>query len=93
MIHGPCGSLNPKSPCVADGACPKGYPKPFRSETIEVDGFPAYKRPDDGRSILKNGVLLANQWVVPHNPWLCAKYNAHINVEVCSSVAAVKYLY
>ena len=30
---------------------------------------------------------------MPRNPWLCAKYNAHINVEVCSTVADVKYLY
>jgi hypothetical protein len=31
--------------------------------------------------------------VVPYNPYLCAKYDAHINVEICSSVKAVKYIY
>jgi predicted O-linked N-acetylglucosamine transferase (SPINDLY family) len=31
--------------------------------------------------------------VVPYNPYLSKKFNAHINVEVCSSVTAVKYLY
>jgi hypothetical protein len=30
---------------------------------------------------------------VPYNPLLSLRYNCHINVEVCSSVAAVKYLY
>jgi hypothetical protein len=30
---------------------------------------------------------------VPYNPFLSKKYNAHINVEVCSSISAVKYLY
>ena len=92
-MHGPCGSMSPKSACVVDGVCSKGRTKRFRIETIEVDGFPEYRRPGDGRSILKNGVILANQWVVPHNPWIRAKYNAHISAEVRSTLAAVKYLY
>ena len=33
-----------------------------------------------------------NRWVVPHNPYLSRKYNAHINVEICGSIKAVKYL-
>jgi hypothetical protein len=32
-------------------------------------------------------------WVVPHNLFLVTKYNCHINVEVVSSIKAVKYLY
>jgi len=32
-------------------------------------------------------------WVVPYNPFLCLKYDCHINVEICNSVSAVKYLY
>ncbi|KAG3086459.1 hypothetical protein PI124_g12786 [Phytophthora idaei] len=34
-----------------------------------------------------------NQWVVPYNPYLSQKYNCHINVEVCTAITAVKYLY
>ncbi|GBM17082.1 hypothetical protein AVEN_133341-1 [Araneus ventricosus] len=34
-----------------------------------------------------------NRWVVPYNPWLLKKFNAHINIEVCASVKSVKYLY
>ena len=30
---------------------------------------------------------------MPYNPFLTAKYNAHINVQVCTSIRAVKYLY
>ena len=57
------------------------------------DWYPLYKRPDYGIYVEKNGASLDNRWVVPYNPYLCAKYQAHINVEICSSVKAVKYLY
>ena len=33
-----------------------------------------------------------NTWVVPYNPYLSGKYKAHINVEVCGSVQAIKYI-
>jgi hypothetical protein len=36
---------------------------------------------------------LDDTWVVPYNPYLLLKYNCHINVEICNSVSAVKYLY
>ncbi len=34
-----------------------------------------------------------NQWIVPYNLHLATKYHAHINVEICLSIFAVKYLY
>jgi hypothetical protein len=36
---------------------------------------------------------LDNRWVVPYNPTLLRMYDCHINVEVCSSIKAVKYIY
>ena len=34
-----------------------------------------------------------NRWVVQYNPYLLLKFNCHINVEICSSIKCVKYLY
>ena len=34
-----------------------------------------------------------NRWVVPHNPYLVREYDCHINLEICETVKAVKYLF
>ncbi|GFT13828.1 helitron_like_N domain-containing protein [Trichonephila clavipes] len=45
MIHGPCGVINPFSPCMKDGRCTKRYPRDFLKETQTVkDGYPLYHR-------------------------------------------------
>ena len=95
MMHGPCGSSYPRAVCMKDGKCSKGFPKKFQPETTTAEsGYPIYKRARDGRTVTKgNGAVLNNLWVVPHNVYLCTKYDAHINVEVCNTVSAVKYLY
>ena len=36
---------------------------------------------------------LDNHWVVPYNPYLLKRYNYHINVNIYSSIKAIKYLY
>ena len=38
-------------------------------------------------------VQLDNCWVVLYNPYLSCKYLAYINVEICASVKAIKYIY
>ncbi len=40
-----------------------------------------------------SGFVFDNRWVVPYNPYLTMRYQCHINVEVYSSITAVKYLY
>nr|XP_045088631.1 uncharacterized protein LOC120973325 [Aegilops tauschii subsp. strangulata] len=57
------------------------------------DSYPIYRRRDDGRRAKVRGKMLDNRWVVPYNPYLLRMFNCHINVEVCSSIKAVKYLY
>jgi len=57
--------------------------------------YPCYRRRDNGHFFQKspNSFRFDNRWVVPYNPYLSKKYNAHINVEIVSTVKAVKYLY
>ena len=94
MIHGPCGVLNPNSVCMVDGTCAKGYPKEFSDTTVEnVNGYPSYRRRDDGKTIIIGQKEVDNRWIVPYNPWLSKKFDAHINVEICSSVKSIKYLF
>ena len=34
-----------------------------------------------------------NRWIVPYNPMLVTRYNAHINVEIVASFTVIKYLF
>ena len=45
------------------------------------------------RKVNGREVQLDNRWVVPYNPYLSRKYSAHINVEICASVKAIKYIH
>ncbi|KAI5433936.1 hypothetical protein KIW84_020970 [Lathyrus oleraceus] len=94
MIHGPCGIINRKSPCMKDGHCKKRYPKQFLDETRQgTDSYPEYRRRFDESVSLGKDRSVDNRWVVPYNPWLLLKYDCHINVEICSSIKSIKYLY
>lgn len=101
MIHGPCGIINPRSPCMDEGKCTKKYPRQLLQETITgIDGYPLYRRRSvhDGGQIItlnmQNGVIVDvdNRWVVPYCPLLSKTYKAHINVEFCNSVKSIKYI-
>ncbi|XP_065172041.1 ATP-dependent DNA helicase pif1-like [Atheta coriaria] len=100
MIHGPCGILNPNSPCMVEGKCSKRYPRQLVAETITgQDGYPLYRRrsiDDNGKSTIvkvnQQDIEVDNRWVVPFSPLLCKAYKAHINVEFCHSVKSIKYV-
>ncbi|KAF7827231.1 uncharacterized protein G2W53_018395 [Senna tora] len=94
MIHGPCGAANYNFPCMVDGRCSKHFPKKILDRTtVDENGYPLYRRRDDGRAIEKNEINLDNRFVVPYNPQLLLLFNAHINVESCNQSRAIKYLF
>ena len=83
MVHGPCGSTNPRAPCNdKKGRCTKGYLRPFQDgTTMDEEGYPVYHCPDDGREYTVHGAKAHNGHIVPHNPYLSVKYQCHVNVE------------
>lgn len=104
MIHHPCHLSTAKCKPKKNGQCNKNFPKAFQERTVlDIDSFPHYKRSsetaepfgyrrnqsDPNRAAFK----VTNQYVVPYNPYLLLKYRCHLNVEVCSTISAVKYLY
>ncbi|XP_075194167.1 uncharacterized protein LOC142294949 [Anomaloglossus baeobatrachus] len=93
MVHGPCGVLNPASPCMQNGKCTKKFPKHLKQHTVkDLDGYPSYRRQDIENIVHKNKHI-NNSWIVPYNPYLLKRYNCHINVEICGSIKSVKYLF
>ena len=61
MVYSPCGSINSMSSCMIENKCVKHFPKKFCSQTIvDNDGFPIYKRRNNGIFVERNGVKLDN---------------------------------
>uniref|UniRef100_UPI00358F89E5 uncharacterized protein n=1 Tax=Myxine glutinosa TaxID=7769 RepID=UPI00358F89E5 len=93
MIHGPCGALNPQCVCMENGVCKKKFPKPIQQGTdFAVNGYPLYRRRGEHTAQLRNNTV-NDSWVVPHNPYLLMKFSCHMNVEVCTTVQSVKYIF
>ncbi|KAK3224806.1 hypothetical protein Dsin_004668 [Dipteronia sinensis] len=78
-----------------------GYPSLFISYNYNLqsemareleEGFPHYRRRDDGRTVKKKSIELDNRYVVPYNLKFLLKYQAHINVEYTCQTSAIKYL-
>ena len=94
MVHGPCGSINSGAGCMIENKCTKHFPKKFCLQTIvDEDGFPIYRRRNNGRFVERNEVKLDNRFIVPHNIELLVKFQAHINVEWCNHSRSIKYLF
>ncbi|GBM86776.1 hypothetical protein AVEN_203254-1 [Araneus ventricosus] len=85
---------------MVDGKCTKRFPKDFINDTVtHIDGYPIYRRrsPENGgqsfiKTISNADIDIDNRWVVPYSPLLSKTFNAHINVESCSSVKSIKYI-
>ena len=92
-MHRPCGDLNPQCVCMEDGKCRKNFPKPLQQQTeFSVNGYPLYKRRGQHTAELPRHTV-NDSWVVPHNPQLLIKFNCHMNLEVCTTIKSVKYIF
>ncbi|KAL7609741.1 uncharacterized protein LOC111909057 [Lactuca sativa] len=94
MVHGPCGAENMNCPCMVDKKCSKNFPKQFNNHSsVDQNGFPLYRRRNDGYFVEKSGVRLDNRNVVPYNKYLLKRYQTHINIEWCNQGSSIKYLF
>ena len=96
MLHNDC-TVNSECRCRQNGACKWKFPKDYQAFTVWSDDrlYPTMRRRrgvqfEERRP---NGRHVNNRWIATYNPALLLKYDCHINVEVCSHIEAVKYLY
>ena len=79
---------------MENNTCKKCFPKAFTNQTIiKQDGYPDYTHPDNRRTVQKCQDIFDNKVVVPHPRELLVQFDYHINLEVCGSIKAVKYIY
>ncbi|PKA51799.1 hypothetical protein AXF42_Ash008028 [Apostasia shenzhenica] len=57
------------------------------------DSYPIYKRRNNGITVKVRKTTLDNGWVAPYNSYLLCRFDCHLNIDICSSVNSVKYLY
>ncbi|XP_024984010.1 uncharacterized protein LOC112519921 [Cynara cardunculus var. scolymus] len=96
MMHGPCGHLRPFSPCLEGESrkCHFRYPQQFNDKTVHTNNsYLMYRRRNNGIKVNIRDNILDNRWVVQYNPKLLMIFNCHINVEVCSSIMSMKYVF
>ena len=80
---------------MVNGQCAKRYPRQFNPETtIGNGGYPAYRRRNDNKFFINGkGEICDNQHIIPYNKVLSTMFDCHINVEICSSIKAIQYIY
>ncbi|GJV60721.1 ATP-dependent DNA helicase RRM3-like protein [Tanacetum coccineum] len=96
MMHGPCGEDDATQVCMTDG---KFYNTlslrdSFTTRSsVDSEGYPVYRRRDNGRYVESIGSQLHNGYVVRYNATLLKHYQCDINVEWCNQTGSIKYLF
>jgi len=98
-----CDARRPGQACnPTTTKCSMGFPKPYATRTSKVDGaYPLYRRrspSDGGQTYVVNAgktreYTITNADIVPYNKRSLIRTNAHVCVEICASISAVKYLF
>jgi hypothetical protein len=77
--------------------CFKRFSKPFANKIIvNNDDYPKYRRRRtvDGVNMQWGDEgIYDNRWIVPYNLYLIRRYKAHINVEIYTTMQAIKYIH
>ena len=81
MLHGSCGNIKPKAPCMVDKQCSKIYPKEFLEHTIYGEnGYPQYARPNNGHTVTKMVMCMTTEmWFHTIHICLQSKYHFYNN--------------
>ena len=78
---------------MQNGECKKNFPKQLSQVTqFEVNGNLEYRRRGQHHAQLCRH-LVNDSRMVPYNPHLLMKFKCHMNVEICSTVKSVKYIF
>ena len=104
MLHSPCSSYNLDTLYIVAKATresqtySKYFPKLFNLViVIYKDSYLEYVRQDNRQKLLVKvcyqEVKLDNSQVVLYNLQLLYKYNTYINIKICTSMQAIKYIY
>jgi Helitron helicase-like domain at N-terminus len=97
MLHRKCGQEDPSALCTRNNLCEKGFPKPYQETTYtETSGYLLYCRHQDIPYIINGQQHLSedlNRRIIPYNPYLIRRFNCYINVELVSSVKAIRYIF
>lgn len=104
MIHNPCDHHDNTAPCMVKddragrSKCSKQFPKNITDVTVvQESGYRLYRRRNDLNTAYKKiikgtEVSVDNRWGVPYNPYLTSRHKAHLNVEICALIHAIKYI-
>ena len=61
------------------------------------DNYPVYYRYNNSQFVIRiicgQKICFNNRFVVFYNLYLICKYNVYINIEICTTVKTVKYIY
>ncbi|SGY19929.1 BQ5605_C017g08389 [Microbotryum silenes-dioicae] len=98
MLHRRCDRPGNHTCHDKHGKCTKRFPKRLQPCTTSEDGgYPHYRCRGIHQYVKFPGTAQEEVYtdanVVPTNPFLASKYNCHVNVEIASGVAVIKYLY